>query len=92
MTKVHSRTVEICNRKGLHARASAALARKALEFSSRITLSHEDVKADAASIMDLLMLTAYQGCEVTVTVEGDDAEAALEAICDLITHRFGEEE
>ncbi len=92
MTDVLSRSVTICNKKGLHARASAALAKEASNFQSKITVAHEEVSADAESVMDMLMLTAYQGCAVTVTAEGPDAQAALEAVSTLIENRFGEEE
>ena len=90
MTAEASQDVEICNRKGLHARASAALAREALKYKSKIMVSHEGVSADAASIMDLLMLTAHQGCVVSVRAEGDDAVDATRAIVALISNRFGE--
>ncbi|MBB35803.1 MAG: HPr family phosphocarrier protein [Hirschia sp.] len=92
MSTLLTRTVEICNRRGLHARASAALAREALKHDATVTLKHEDVSADAASIMDLLMLTAHLGCEVTVIAEGPEAEQAMDGVCALISDRFGEGE
>lgn len=92
MTAEASQDVEICNRKGLHARASAALAREALKFKSKIVVSHEGVSADAASIMDLLMLTAHQGCRVNVSADGEDAEEAITAVVALISNKFGETE
>ena len=92
MSVVLSRSVEICNKKGLHARASAAFARLALQYDARIKVTHEDMSADAASIMDLLMLTAHKGCVVEVSAEGAEADAALSAAVDLIENRFGEDE
>ena len=91
MTIAH-RTVEISNRKGLHARASAALAREALKYQSTVMVSHEGAEADAASIMDLLMLTAHLGCTVELKAQGSDAEEAVEALAKLIANRFGEDD
>lgn len=87
-----TREAEICNIKGLHARASAALAREALKHDATITLTRDGLTADAASIMDLLMLTAHKGCVLSITAEGADAEKALDAICALIADKFGEGE
>ena len=87
-----ARQVEICNVKGLHARASAALAREALKYDAKVTLQHEEIVADAASIMDLLMLTAHKGCKVQISAKGPQADEALNAICDLIADKFGEGE
>ncbi len=90
MSEIRSGEIVICNRKGLHARAAAALAREALQFNSRILVRHEEAVADGRSIMDLLMLTAHMGCTVMVTAEGDDAEDALAGVLTLIGNRFGE--
>lgn len=87
-----TREIEICNIKGLHARASAALAREALKHKAKVTLTRDGISADAVSIMDLLMLTAHMGCVVSITAEGEEAEQALDAICALIADKFGEGE
>ncbi len=83
-------TVGIVNRKGLHARASAKLAKLAMSFQSVIIVSHEGVSADARSIMDLLMLIAHQGCELSIAAEGEDADAAVAALTELVASGFGE--
>jgi phosphocarrier protein len=80
----------IVNRKGLHARASARLSKLAGEFQSTITLEHEAERADARSIMDLLMLVAHTGCEVTIEADGPDAAEAVTAVASLIADGFGE--
>lgn len=90
VTKASQRAT-IVNRKGLHARASAALSRLAGEFESMITVSHEGESADARSIMDLMMLVAHQGCEVELAAEGPDAAEAVTAIASLIADGFGEQ-
>ncbi|MDJ0921520.1 MAG: HPr family phosphocarrier protein [Henriciella sp.] len=85
-----STEVEIVNRKGLHARASAKLANLALTLPATITLSHEDETANARSIMDLLCLGASKGDTIRLRVEGPEEKAALEAILELIEDGFGE--
>lgn len=85
-----TRRVEIINRKGLHARASAKLAKLATELSTKVTIQHEDETADARSIMDLLCLGAAMGCTLTLTADGPDAETALNDVEALIKDGFGE--
>lgn len=92
MTEILTKPAKICNKKGLHARASAAVAKEALKHKAKITLSHEGEKASAIAVMDLLMLTAYKGCVVEVSAEGEEADTALNAIVALIENRFGEDE
>ena len=92
MAERWSRSAEIVNQRGLHARASAALAREALKHDARITVSHEGQSAGAASIMDLMMLAASKGCIVEIHAEGREAMVALEAVCDLIARKFDEKE
>ena len=60
------RTVEICNARGLHARASAKLVKLASGFQSEVTVSREGQSVDARSIMGLLMLSAGQGCAIEI--------------------------
>ncbi|MCL4163550.1 UNVERIFIED_CONTAM: hypothetical protein GTU68_017649 [Idotea baltica] len=80
----------IVNRKGLHARASARLSKLAAEFDADVLVHHEGESADARSIMDLLMLVAHTGCEVTIEADGSDAAEAVTAIASLIADGFGE--
>jgi len=82
--------IEIINRLGLHARAAAKLVDCAARFSSQIRLTKEQQQVDAKSIMSVMMLAAGQGSLVTLHIEGDDENAALEALCALINNRFGE--
>jgi len=84
------REIEIINRLGLHARAAAKLVDCAARFSSQIRLTKEQQQVDAKSIMSVMMLAAGQGSLVTLHIEGDDENAALEALCALINNRFGE--
>ncbi len=85
-----SRNFRINNKLGLHARPSAQLTQTASRFSSEIHITRNDRRVNAKSIMGVMMLAAGQGSTVTVDAEGDDAEAALEAIGQLISCGFGE--
>ncbi|WP_043413371.1 HPr family phosphocarrier protein [Archangium violaceum] len=90
MSSMAEGTFEIINALGLHARAAAQLVQVANRYKSEVTLLCEGQKANAKSIMGVLMLAAAQGMEVTVTCKGDDAEACLQDIQKLIANRFGE--
>ena len=87
---VAERTFEIINDLGLHARAAAKLVRCAGGFSAKIELSKDGQRADAESIMGVLLLCGEKGAMLTVRAEGEDAEAAVDAIGELIASRFGE--
>ena len=86
------KTVTIENKLGLHARAATKLAMLAQQFSASVTIQQADKTADADSVMALLMLASNQGKNVDVFAEGDDAEQAVEAIYELISHKFDEAE
>ncbi len=85
-----AQTVEIINKKGLHARASSKFARLASTFSSQITVSHEGETAIGVYIMDLMMLAAHKGCRIDISATGEDAGAAVEALGKLVSEGFGE--
>jgi len=85
-----SKTVTICNQRGLHARASAKFVAEAARFGARVTLSREGEEVQADSIMELLMLAAGPGANVTITAEGEDADAALDALAALVECGFEE--
>ena len=85
-------TVKISNKLGLHARASAKLSKLAGSFRSEVSLSRNGRRVNAKSIMGVMMLAAGLGAEVEVETEGDDADAAMAALCTLIDDKFGEGE
>jgi len=85
------RKIHICNKLGLHARASAKLVSKAGSFSSEIMLIKENMEVNAKSIMGIMMLAACKGTDLILKAEGDDAEEALVAIEQLVNDRFGED-
>ena len=86
------RTLEIVNRKGLHARATAKLVQCIDGFDVAVTISRCGETVDGASIMGILTLGAGPGMTITVSAAGAEAAAAMEAIAALIANRFGEDE
>jgi phosphocarrier protein len=87
-----TRVVEIVNKKGLHARASAKFVQLAEQFKSAITVTRGNETVGGTSIMGLMMLAAGPGTLVTVKASGPDAIDAMAALCDLVATGFGEEE
>ena len=89
-----SQTVEtrILNKLGLHARASAKLTQLASQFASDVFISKDGRKANAKSIMGVMMLAAAKDTVITIETSGKDEKAAMDAVISLIEQRFGEEE
>lgn len=83
--------VEIVNDKGLHARASAKFVKTAAQFDAQIYVMKDESRVDAQSIMGLLMLAASKGTFIDIEAEGEQAQAAVEALAALVSDRFGEE-
>lgn len=89
-----STRIELINKKGLHARAAASLASRAGAFDSQLQVrcAGHEAWVDGKSVMSLMLLAATCGTELELRAEGPDAEAALEALCELIRNRFDEGE
>jgi phosphocarrier protein len=83
---------EIVNKLGLHARASAKLTQVASGFAAEVWLSRNGRRVNAKSIMGVMMLAAGKGSRITLEAQGEDADAALAALAQLIAGRFGEDE
>ena len=84
--------VQIINKLGLHARASAKLTQVASAYKCEIWLMRNARRVNAKSIMGVMMLAAGKGASITIEADGDDAEAALAALQKLIADRFDEGE
>jgi phosphocarrier protein len=84
--------IVISNKLGLHARASAKLTKLAGSFRSDVHLSKGQRRVNAKSIMGVMMLAAGLGTEIEIETEGDDEQAAMDAIVALISDKFGEED
>lgn len=87
-----SRTVTICNRRGLHARASAKFVTMASGLSVKVEVEKEGTAVVGTSIMGLMMLGAALGDVITIRAEGDGAEDAVTQLADLVEARFHEAE
>lgn len=87
-----SRTFEIVNKLGMHARAATAFVQIANRYSCEIAVKKGRLKVNGKSIMGVLQLAAAQGQSIEVVANGADAEEALEALGGLIADRFGEGE
>ena len=84
------REVEIVNKLGLHARASAKLTQLAAKFDSDVQVTRNGRKVNAKSIMGVMMLAAGKGSKIMLETAGPDEEEAMEAIVRLISDCFGE--
>ncbi len=91
MSKRHEIKVKVVNRLGLHARPAMELVDLAGTFSSTVTIVRDDQEVDGKSIMQVMMLAATQGTQLTVRAEGPDAEKAAKAVQDLIKRGFDED-
>ncbi len=85
------RIVKIVNARGLHARAAARFVKMAESFEADIQVSRDGVSVSGGSIMGLMMLAAAPGCAIEITARGSDAEAAVEALGQLISDKFDED-
>ena len=89
---MQKKTLEIMNKLGLHARASAKLTQTAGRFASSVFIARNGRRVNAKSIMGVMMLAAGKGSSIEVETEGADEVEALAAIEHLIADRFGEGE
>ena len=85
-----SAEIEIINKLGLHARASAKLSQLAAQFPCEIFLSRNGRQINAKSIMGVMMLAAGIGSEVQLETVGDQEQEAMDALVALINDKFGE--
>lgn len=85
------REAAIVNRRGLHARAAAKFVKLAAAFDATVTVARNGMTVGGDSIMGLMMLAAGPGTTVTMTADGPEAAAALDALEDLIARKFDED-
>ncbi len=91
MTEGIIEKIFIVNKLGLHARAAAKFVKTALLFQSDVYLSKDDEIVNGKSIMDILLLAAEKGSEITLNVTGEDQNEAFSTLKELIQTGFGEE-
>lgn len=92
MTATATATADICNTRGLHARASAKFVKLASTYDAEVRVTRDGVTVNALSIMGLLMLGAGNGCTIDISAEGAQAEAAVTALADLVARKFDEDQ
>jgi phosphocarrier protein HPr len=88
---VTSRTVTVINVLGMHARAAARFVRLASSFVSQVRVNRDGRMIDGKSIMGLLLLAAARGAAITITVDGPDEAAAIDALCALVERGFDDD-
>ena len=86
------RKVTITNPMGFHMRPQKAFAQLAQQFQSNVTLIKDDRRVNGKSQFDLLLMTVPQGTEVTIQASGSDAKEALDALADLLSRPFPQDE
>ncbi|MBS0478034.1 MAG: HPr family phosphocarrier protein [Proteobacteria bacterium] len=86
-----SRSVQISNKRGLHARASAKFVTLASGLPVEVMVVKDGPGVTGTSIMGLMMLGAAMGDTITISAEGDEAERAVGALCELVEAKFGED-
>jgi phosphocarrier protein HPr len=86
------RVLEICNKRGLHARASAKFVQTVEKFDADVRVMRCGETVGGTSIMGLMMLAAASGTSIVVEATGKDAAAVVEALTALINSRFGEDD
>jgi phosphocarrier protein HPr len=89
---LNERWVRIQNRAGMHARPAAAFVKLAAQYKASVRVARGALEVDGKSIMGVLMLAAEQGTELRISAQGDDAEAVVDALVNLILSGFGEGE
>jgi phosphocarrier protein len=87
---MQQREVEVVNKLGLHARASAKLTQLAAKYQCDVAMIRNGRRVNAKSIMGVMMLAAGQGSEVEIETVGEDQETAMDALARLIEQKFGE--
>jgi phosphocarrier protein len=85
------RTVEVPNKRGLHARASAKFVTLASGLPAEVQVEKDGSSVCGTSIMGLMMLGAAKGDTITISASGDGAEEAVTALAELVEGKFGEE-
>ena len=89
---VLSRIVNICNKRGLHARAAARFVTMAERFGASVDVLRDGQTVSARSIMGLMMLGAGRGADIELRAEGWDAKEALDALAALVEAGFNEQD
>ncbi len=85
-----SRSVTVVNALGLHARAAARFVHLAAKFTAQVRVARDAKVMDGKSIMGILLLAAARGTTITISADGADEQAAVDALAELVLTGFGE--
>ena len=85
------RELTVLNRLGLHARCAAAIVKELNKYKSKVILKKGNTIVDGKSILDIITLDCPRGSRIFVTIIGEDAADAMEALTELFANRFGED-
>ncbi len=85
------RTVTIANQRGLHARASSKFVTLVSELDTEVEVCREGNTVAGSSILDLMMLGAAMGDDITISAEGEGAQEAVSKLAELVESKFGED-
>jgi phosphocarrier protein len=88
---VTTRTVTVVNELGMHARAAAKFVHLAGRYRARVRVSRHGRDMDGKSILGILLLAAPRGSTITIVTDGDDEQAAIDALVGLVSSGFGED-
>lgn len=86
------KTVQIGNKRGLHARAAAKFVKMVEQFNADVKVAKDDMEVGGSSIMGLLMLSASKGTVIKISAAGAQAETALSELAALVERKFDEDE
>ena len=86
-----SREALVVNQLGIHARAAAKFVHLAAKYEAHVRVAHAGREMDGKSIMGILLLAAAQGTTITITANGRDEDAAVDALAALVAEGFGED-
>lgn len=86
------KTVQIGNKRGLHARAAAKFVKMVEQFNADVKVAKDDMEVGGSSIMGLLMLSASKGTAIRISAAGEQAETALSELAALVERKFDEDE
>jgi phosphocarrier protein HPr len=84
------RTVKLPNPTGLHARPAKLFAKTAAGLDAEVTVEKDGREVPAGSVLSVLTLDCHQGDEITIRAEGDNAQAAVDELADLVESGLGE--
>jgi phosphocarrier protein len=85
------RSVTICNKRGLHARAAARFVKLAYEFNAEVMVAKNGTAVSGRSIMGLMMLAAAAGAELEISAAGREADDAVRTLAHLVECKFDED-